>query len=141
MHFVLIMTFEFNDQTNLEAGGMPGEGKTIACRIGFKGRFSGCFILLVPEKLLFDLTESFMGLDRGDITDEHIGGTIKEAVNMLAGSTLSGFDDTIEFQLTIPEIIDVDKTTDLGKGPGEEEIVVVTETMEGFLALKAVIEE
>ncbi len=137
---MFFMSLEINDQTTLEASGILSTEKTMTCWIGFKGIFSGCFILIIPERLLFDLAESFMGQDRGDITDEHISGTIKEALNMLAGSSLSGFNDKIEFQLTIPEMIDISKATDLGKGSEEEEIVVVTETTEGNLALKAVIE-
>ena len=81
-----------------------------------------------------------MGLDRNDITDEHSGGIIKETINMLAGSTLSNFDDKTVFQLTIPELIDTGKAADSVKGEGEEEIVVVAETIEGCLALKAVVE-
>ena len=134
------MSLEFNDGDTLEAGVIKRAKKTIACRIDFEGKFSGYFILFIPEKLLFDMTESFMGLDRNDITDEHSSGIIKETINMLAGSTLSGFDDKIVFQLSIPEIVDTGKAAESRKGQGEEEIVVVTETIEGHLALKAVIE-
>ncbi len=137
---MFFMSLEFNEQTTLEASGLLDVDKTIACRIKFKGGFSGYFILFVPGKLLFNLAESFMGQDRDDITDEHINGTIKEAINMLAGSTFASFNDKIDFQLTIPEIIDISKATGLGKKPDEEEIVVVTETTEGSLALKVVIE-
>ncbi len=54
---MFFMSLEFNDQTILEAGDIPGEDKTISCRIGFKGKFSGYFILLVPEKLLFEFRD------------------------------------------------------------------------------------
>ncbi len=137
---MFFMSLEIDDQATLETSGILGADTTIACRIGFKGNISGCFILFIPEKLLSDLTENFIGIDSADITAEHTEGTLKEALNMLAGSTLSGYDDKIEFHLTIPEILDISKATDLGKGTGEEEIVVVTETTEGSLALKAVIE-
>ena len=134
------MSLEFNNKNTLEEDIIKDAKKTIACWISFKGKFSGCFILFIPEKLLFDMTESFMRLDRDDITNEHSSGIIKETINMLAGSTLSNFDDKIVFQLSIPEIIDTAKAVGSGKGEGEEEIVVVTDTMEGCLALKAVVE-
>jgi CheY-specific phosphatase CheX len=93
----------------------------------------------VPDKLILEMTVNFMGLDRNDITEEHSSGTIKEAINMLAGSTLSAFDDTVVFDLSIPKIVDSFEVSAPDKGP-EEEITVVTETMEGCMALKAVIE-
>lgn len=40
-----------------------------------------------------------MGLNPDNITPENTFGTIKEALNIMAGGTLSGLDDTIEFQL------------------------------------------
>ncbi len=135
---MFFLSLEFNDQTTFEESGILS-GKPCACKIGFEGGFSGCFFLLVPEKLLNYMAQSFMGLDKDDLKDEHINGTIKETINMLAGSTLSGYDDKVEFQLAIPEIVDSGKATDSGKEAGEEDIVVITETTEGYLAFKTVI--
>jgi len=134
------MSLEFSDQATLEEDVMKDTVNTTACKIDFKGRISGYFVLFIPDKLLLDMTENFMGLDKEDITDEHSSGTLKEAINMLAGSALSGFDDKVVFQLSIPEIIDIGNATSAGKGKSEEEIVIVTETIEGYLAIKAVIE-
>ncbi len=137
---MFFLSLEMNDQITLESSGLLDAGKNSACRIEFKGSFSGSFFLLVPEKLLLNMAVSFMGLTEDEITDEHTFGTIKEAINMLAGSTFTSYDDAIEFQLTIPEIIDNSKVISSGKGDGEEEVVVIAETTEGYLIFKAVIE-
>ncbi len=134
------MALEFNDEDTLEAGVIKEAKKTIACRINFKGKFSGYFILFIPKELLIDMTESFMGLDKNEISDELSSGMIKETINMLAGSVLSNYDDKIVFRLSIPEIVDTAEAAESEKGQDEEEIVVVAETIEGCLALKAVIE-
>jgi len=137
---MFFLPLEMNDQISLEASGLMNTGQTIACRIDFTGSFSGYFILFIPEKLGFHLAVSFMGAEEEEITDMHISGTIKEAINMLAGSTFTSFDNTIEFQLTIPETTDVNQETVPGGMVEEREIVVIAETAKGYLALKAVIE-
>lgn len=134
---MFFLPLEFSDPASPETDGVFGEDKTVACRIGFQGRFSGYFTLFVPENMLVTLTENFMGLNPDNITPEHTFGTIKEALNIMAGGTLSGFDDTIEFQLTIPEIIH--NKIAFKKGTDEKEIVVITKTTEGSLVLRAVI--
>jgi chemotaxis protein CheY-P-specific phosphatase CheC len=136
---MFFMSLEFSDNASIETDVIKDTENNIACRIDFSGKFSGYFIFIMPEKLILEMTESFMGLDRNDITEEHSSGTIKEAINMLAGSSLSAFDSTIVFDLSIPEIVDTSEVVSSGKG-SEEEITVVTETMEGCMALKAVIE-
>jgi hypothetical protein len=146
---MFFLPVEFSDPAGTETDGIVDEDKTIACRIGFQGRFSGYFTLFVPENMLFTLTENFMGLNPDHITSEHTFGTVKEALNIMAGGTLSGFDDTIEFQLTIPEIIesqqaiieiiDMNNKISVGKREDEKELVVKTKTTEGSLVLRAVI--
>ncbi len=136
---MFFLTLEEKEQLTLEGSNLLNPDTTITARIDFKGSFSGCFIFLIPGKLLTYLAVCFMGLKEDEITDEHTIGTMKEALNMLAGNALSGYDDKVEFHLSIPEIIDISNTADLGKGSGEEEIVVVMETNEGYLALKAVL--
>ncbi len=133
---MFFLSLEFNDQTTLEDSGVLDADKPLACQIGFEGNFSGYFILLVPNKLLNYMTVSFMGMEEDELIDEYINGTIKETINMLAGSTFSNFDDTAEFQLNIPKIVDIDKAITLDKD--QEEITVIVETTEGHLALKTV---
>ncbi len=135
---MFFLTLEENEQLTLKGSDLLNPDTTITTRIDFKGSFSGYFIFFIPEKLLTYLAICFMGLEEEELTDEHTHGTIKEALNMLAGSALSSYDEKIEFHLTIPEILDINKAIELEKGSDEEEIVVVMETNEGYLALKSV---
>ncbi len=52
---MFFLPLEFSDQASPETDGVLGEDKTIACRIGFKGRFSGYFTLFIPENMLLTL--------------------------------------------------------------------------------------
>ena len=138
---MFFMPLEFDEQVDLEAVGLLGEGKTKVCRLNFKGRFSGYFILFVPEGLLFTFTENFMGMEKDEITKDHINGTLKELLNMVAGDTFTNFDDTLDFQLGIPEQIVFDSIPESGITEGEDEIVTIIETTEGYLAIKIVLDK
>lgn len=135
---MFFMVLEFDDQMTPDTCQATWKDEILVCRIAFKGKFSGHFYLFIPEALLYILTENFMAMDKEDITAEHLIGTLKEAVNMLAGSTLSNFDDTLVFQLSIPEIMDIDDIRVVKTKSGEEKISIVTETPEGCLALSVV---
>lgn len=136
---MFFMFLDFGDNASIESDVVGDSDKVLACKINFKGEFSGHFIFLVPENILLEMTENFMGLDGGDISKDEIEGTIKEAINMLAGATLSSFDSSLVFNLSIPELVDANDAAASVKET-EDEIVVVTNTAEGHIALKAIIE-
>ena len=82
---------------------LPAELKTSA--ITFSGDFSGTIYLGIPDHLLRDMTENFLGQDINTLTEEHVDGTLKEALNMIAGSALTRVDNTAYMGLGIPQIV------------------------------------
>ncbi|MCG8637752.1 MAG: chemotaxis protein CheX [Desulfobacterales bacterium] len=73
--------------------------------ITFSGEFSGTIFLGIPEPLLRTMTENLMGEDIETLTPDHVDGTLKEALNMIAGSTLTRVDDKAYMGLGIPEVV------------------------------------
>jgi len=136
---MFFMSLDFGNNASIETDVVGDSDKVVACKITFKGEFSGHFVFLVPENTLLEMTENFMGLDSGDISKEETEGTAKEAINMLAGATLSSFDSGLVFNLSMPEILDSKEATASAK-ESEDEIIVVTNTAGGYIALKAIVE-
>lgn len=137
---MFFMSLEFDKQATLESCGIIDEGRSVVCHLGFKGVFSGYFLLFIPDNILREMTESFMGQDKETITRQHNEGTIKEMLNMMAGSTFSIYDKQAEFQLDIPMLVDVKSINDPIVASEGEEITVITETIEGYIALKIIIQ-
>lgn len=105
-------------------------------RIGFRGKLTGCFILMVPENILRAMTETFMGLDADAVTETHLQGTVQEAINMIAGNTFSNLDDQAVFDLDIPELIDVKTAGTACPENAPETHFLLIETFAGRLGLK-----
>ncbi|WP_186441099.1 chemotaxis protein CheX [Desulfamplus magnetovallimortis] len=101
-----------------------------ACRITFSGTFSGKMYLLVPEQLLSIMTENFTGEQLHQLTEEHRIGTIKEALNMIAGNTFSKIAPNTSFGLDVPEIDKrfIDELCNNGK-------IILVNTMDGEMAV------
>lgn len=76
-----------------------------ACRITFSGTYSGAISLLIPLNVLTTMTENFLGEEEEDLSDEHTDGTLKEALNMIAGNALTKVDKKSYMGLGIPELI------------------------------------
>lgn len=101
MFFLTLEEQAGNGQVNPPAG--KGVLKTSA--ITFSGAFSGTIFLSIPCPLLKNMTENFLGQDIDTLTDAHVDGTLKEALNMIAGSALTRVDNTAYMGLGIPEIV------------------------------------
>ncbi|MDD9302399.1 MAG: chemotaxis protein CheX [Desulfobacter sp.] len=71
----------------------------------FSGNFSGSIFLSIPPSLLNTMTENFMGQDISTLSEAHVDGTLKEALNMIAGNALTRVDNTSYMGLGIPEIL------------------------------------
>lgn len=84
-----------------------------ACSIDFSGTVSGKIFLLIPSNILSAMTVNFMGQEAD--SEELLEGTLKEALNMVAGSALTKVDKESYMGLGIPELVD---PADLD--PGEE---------------------
>lgn len=77
----------------------------VAAAISFSGKISGAIFLEIPAPLLETMTQNFMGQDMDDLSPEYTDGTLKEALNMIAGSALTKVDPEDYMGLGIPEII------------------------------------
>ncbi len=107
--------------------------KIISGMLNFHGPFSGYFILSVPKKLGSLFTSDFLGEDEENISGEQLSETIKEILNMLAGSTFTNYDDNAVFNLDIPKIVDCNKAKTNIASP-EEKLVVIAQTPDNCLS-------
>lgn len=76
-----------------------------ACCLDFSGDFSGHVYLLVPNPLLLEMTENFMGESGESMGEELLDGTLTETVNMMAGNALRKIKAKIPFELSIPKLV------------------------------------
>ncbi len=103
----------------------------VLCGIGFKGTFSGSMYLLLRRPTLLEMTENFMGEDQDVLTQEHLEGTLKETLNMIAGNTFSKLDSHSSFALSLPEILEISEWE-----PPESSLMI--ETPIGLMAAFAI---
>ena len=107
-------------------------------KLSFRGPFSGYFLFFIPGDLALSLTAGFLGEDEESVSQDHVTETLKEILNMIAGSTFSAFDDQAVFDLGIPELINFDDMI-RENSKSEEEIFISINTMESRMALQAII--
>ncbi len=117
------------EETTVSDFSLSDEGDIQVATITFHGGFSGFISLIIPENLLTMMTENFMGEDRDNLTYEHLEGTLKEALNMVAGNTFSKIDNQTSFGLGVPQII---SKTAVSKISGK---MVVVDTMDGPIGI------
>lgn len=104
--------------------------------------FSGTIGLIVPENLLMIMTENFMGENRQHLSVDHLEGTLKEALNMLAGNTFSKIDDKSSFGLGVPEINTAEVLNRIKEsGEYSNTPLLVVETMNGRIGIAADVEQ
>lgn len=77
-----------------------------ACKITFHGAYSGIIYLLVPIGVLAKMSANFMDQEAADLTEDITDGTLREALNMVAGDALTNMDEKSFTGLGIPEVID-----------------------------------
>ncbi len=134
---MFFLPMDFSEVVNLGELYNSGKDKMLTSKLSFKGPFSGYFRFFMPRDLAFFLTAGFLGEDEGNVSQDQVTGTLKEILNMIAGSTFSVFDNQAVFDLDIPELVGFD---DLGRDHSntEEEIFVAVNTLDNCLALKMV---
>ncbi len=138
METMFFMSLEINANSSLKDSGLFDGGQLLfVSGIEFAGPFTGSLKLVVPETILQDMAQDFMGLNQDEITDEHLNGTIQELTNMIAGSTFSAYDDQAVFKLGIPHMIDQKDVPGMAEIKDENSILV--ETPDGFLALQVLV--
>lgn len=134
---MFFMTIDLNEGAAIDTFlSDPGENPYIS-KIGFSGKVSGHFLLMIQDETLRNMTEGFMGLDAQAITEAHLVGTIQEAINMIAGNTFSNLDDQAVFELEIPEMTDLATVSANCMDQTPEELFILIETFTGKLGLKA----
>jgi Chemotaxis phosphatase CheX len=104
------------------------KGIKTGCELKVSGSFAGTFQLFIPNPLLLNMTQNFMGEDPEDCTKEYQEGTLKEALNMIIGNTLKSMDTETPPDLDIPEIIDIS-----GMDTGS---VIAIETIDGTMIMQ-----
>ncbi|MBF0302577.1 MAG: chemotaxis protein CheX [Desulfamplus sp.] len=120
---------------------ISGSDTIHAAIITFHGNFSGTISLIVPENLLMIMTENFMGEKRENLTSDHLEGTLKETLNMLAGNTFSKVDSELSFCLGVPEIYTSSLINSTKKGGAYfNNPLLVIDTMDGAMGVTVNIE-
>jgi len=133
---MFFMSIEFESLPSPESMEKLSSVNTLTCRLDFKGIFSGYFLLSIPEKLLYNMSEDFLGMSESDITHKHIHGTISELINMVVGNTFSHYDNNLEFELDIPQILDSNPTHGECEGSDDNDIFQIIETVDNVMGIK-----
>jgi chemotaxis protein CheY-P-specific phosphatase CheC len=133
---MFFMTIEATEDTDWSDLTDPVYGeKLFASKINFQGPLSGTFILIIPERILSAMTEMFMGMESGEVNENHLSGTILEAINIIAGDTFSKLDDQTVFNLEIPKSVEAEQLPGITQPSGRETIFFRIETPGGNLGL------
>ena len=111
------------------------EEETLICRLNFTGPFEGYFVIFIPKEQALSFTADFLGKDSEGISRDQVNDTVKETLNMIAGSTFRNYDDQAVFDLGFPEIIELD---DISGDDSGEEVFITINTLDNYLALKMV---
>ncbi len=123
---------------NADAGdALPNTPQITAC-LGFNGPSDGIFVLSIPADLAASMAVDFLGVSPETISSEHVTGTVKEMINMLAGSTLSAYEPDSAFNLQIPEITTAQKLMTSDSEP-DGSITLSIETPDNRMAYRLLI--
>jgi len=129
--FYLPVQFAENNLTLLEwfTDAQSLQGATLS----FYGPLTGRISLLMPVKILSEITANFLGLNEGETNGEQKRDTLKEILNMIGGHMLSLVDEGGLFKIGLPEVIDEDDLSlhKLGEIKGE---ITLIETEDNHLA-------
>ena len=111
----------------------------LGATLDFNGPLSGSLYLIIPMKVVSEITANFLGLREEEIDERQKRDTVKETLNMIGGNTLSHSDRKSVFRLGIPKLIEehdlvYDKLADL-KGD-----FVLIETEDNHLAVGVAID-
>jgi len=137
---MFFLSLNIDERLTVPQSTLLTSGKILGSRLTFSGSRNGVFYFFIPEFLLMDITENFLGEDKDELTDEHITGTLNEILNMVAGSTFAEYDHENEVKLGIPEPVHVDDSMKKAMEAYTETYYLV-ETTEGFLLFKYELDE
>jgi len=106
---MFFLPMEFSQLTGIENFLRVEEKGVLTCILDFNGPFSGKVVLFIPAVLAIPLTADFMGVESDTLSKDHVTGTVKEIVNMIAGSMFINYDDKSVFDLAIPKMATFEK--------------------------------
>ncbi len=106
METMFYFTVEEKKRTAPDVSVLTDVKNSRACKITFSGKQSGVMFLLIPQNVLDAMTRNFLGETEVHLSEEMTDGTLKEALNMIAGSALTQFDEESYMGLGIPEMVD-----------------------------------
>jgi CheY-specific phosphatase CheX len=112
METMFFLPVEFGEESKAINDRMKEYKPDMACQLKFSGDVSGKITLLIPESLLGEMAENFMGTPKEELTSEHISGTLTEILNMVCGNALGKVESKVPFELAIPEMIDESTISD-----------------------------
>jgi len=124
---MFFLPVEFNENLSGEQIEAIKKEISIGCKLNAIGSFSACFQLFIPNSLLLNMTENFMGETPENCTKEYLDGTLKEALNMIIGNALKKIDTKTPPQLDIPKIITI---SEIGS-----DSLIITETTNGTIIM------
>jgi len=102
---MFFLPLNFSDTVDVHELWDTGKDQILAAKLNFDGPLTGDCIFYIPEKLAKSITADFMGREEEGISDDQVKGTVKEIINMIAGSTFSTYDPEATFNLGIPELV------------------------------------
>ena len=83
----------------------------VGATLSFHGPSTGSFYLLLPATMVVGITANFLGIEEKAINEEQTKDVVKEALNMIAGNTLSLFDKEGVSRIDMPELIEENNLT------------------------------
>ncbi|MEA1969224.1 MAG: chemotaxis protein CheX [Thermodesulfobacteriota bacterium] len=128
METMFYLPVEFKEESTLSQSKLDENKPNMICQLEFSGDFSGYVTLLIPEDLLFEMTENFMGESLEHLENEHVEGTLTETLNMICGNALSRVDSKVPFELKIPKVIKDSKIVESG-------LFTIIETPQSMMAI------
>ncbi len=130
------MAFMFGEETDAESIDTP-EGSIIQARMGFSGTPSGELAIDVPEEIAPLIAENLLGIDAEDEEAQQKGrDALKEILNVTCGNILTTlFGEGPIFELTVPEIIEIDEQTWTADLEAQETVKVIVEDIPCILKL------
>ncbi len=122
------LAIEFPDDLSPDKLEAIKKNITMGCKLNVTGSVSASFMLFIPDSLLLDMTQGFMGEDEENCTKEYLEGTLKETLNMIAGNALKSLETEESPDLHIPEIIEI---SEMGSGS-----LIIIETTDGTMIMQ-----
>lgn len=111
----------------------------VGATISFHGPSTGSFYLILPAAMVARITANFLGIEEKAINEEQKKDVVKEALNMIAGNTLSFSDKEGVLRLGIPELIEENNLIEDNLGDLQGDFVLI-ETEENRLTAGIVFE-